>query len=157
MEIVRMSELPILYRTLYDMDTLPKKVLEELSEMSGQKKGICHGEVCQTLISGICNITKLYHFQSKPSLCLHTSFRLWMSCNFRNQIMVHIMILWGFSFCFFDNQNRLFLNWRKFWWLILKINNQRRLVLSMLVKFQWLLICWKRYVGGVGCMKDLSD
>lgn len=76
MEIVRMSELPILYRTLYDMDTLPKKVLEELSEMSGQKKGICHGEVCQTLISGICNITKLYHFQSKPSLYLHTSFRL---------------------------------------------------------------------------------
>lgn len=155
MEIVRMSELPILYRTLYDMDTLPKKVLEELSEMSGQKKGICHGEVCQTLISGICNITKLYHFQSKPSLYLHTSFRLWISCNFRNQIMVHI--LWGFSFCFFDNQNRLFLNWRKFWWLILKINNQRRLVLSMLVKFQGLLICWKRYVGGVGCMKDLSD
>lgn len=76
MEIVRMSELPILYRTLFDMDTLPKKVLEELSEMSGQKKGICHGEVCQTLISGICNITKLYHFQSKPSLYLHTSFRL---------------------------------------------------------------------------------
>lgn len=41
-----MSELPILYRTLYDMDTLPKKVLEELSEMSGQKKGICQGKVC---------------------------------------------------------------------------------------------------------------
>lgn len=59
-----MSELPILYRTLYDVDTLPKKVLEELSEMSGQKKGICQGEVCQTLISGICYITKLYHFQS---------------------------------------------------------------------------------------------
>ncbi|XP_061197929.1 CST complex subunit STN1-like [Saccostrea echinata] len=34
MEIVRMAELPVLYRTLYDVDTLPKKVLEELSEMS---------------------------------------------------------------------------------------------------------------------------
>lgn len=48
MEIVRMSELPILYRTLYDVDTLPKKVLEELTEMSGQKKGICQGKVCLT-------------------------------------------------------------------------------------------------------------
>lgn len=49
MEIVRMSELPILYRTLYDVDTLPKKVLEELTEMSGQKKGICQGKIVPEL------------------------------------------------------------------------------------------------------------
>jgi hypothetical protein len=45
MEAVRMSELPMLYRTLYDVDTLPKKVAEELRDKSFGTDGGNQGEV----------------------------------------------------------------------------------------------------------------
>ncbi|XP_062587423.1 CST complex subunit STN1-like isoform X1 [Saccostrea cucullata] len=50
MELVRMAELPGLYRTSYDVDTLPKKVLEEITEMSqGNNVKRCQREVVPEL------------------------------------------------------------------------------------------------------------